>query len=408
MERASRKPQEREKPAAGAGDRGQRPRPNPARQQPYSELPTSENPDSARESGQPERIILTKKTENGLGQVLGGTSPSAPKENQPSVLDSNTENALVAECSPTGKVRVPPSTYPWATLPGEAPAHPACGTVRHAIACPRGAQDLAAPNGQRTLDGHEHTREIHRNDCGRPACSHTYCKVRWRTKAAARAAERLHNFERTIREHGGRVGRPKHCVVSLTDAESIATMNQGPDGIERLRRRLFKELRNSGAYGGACIVHHLRTELKHQRGAQRYHAGQNYVSLHFHFILYGWLEDSRAFHKRTGWILHNIGIRESPDGVIAYLLDHALVMPGRKQTITWFGELSYNRMRRTHTEKELEPAACPCGNQLYRYETDPRTGDIDWRYPHDPIIRIHRRRHYHLRALDPTTASATT
>jgi hypothetical protein len=84
---------------------------------------------------------------------------------------------------------------------------------------------------------------------------------------------------------------------------------------------------------------------------------------HFHIIGFGWLDHERVrtLHARDGWVVRGLGPCRSVRETALYLLSHAgraeppppsgnpaIEQPTRKRSpfavVTWFGELSYNRL----------------------------------------------------------------
>lgn len=295
--------------------------------------------------------------------------------------------------------RLRPEEVPWASIPGEGAGRtwPSCGRARFGVACARGAR--ARRDGQQTLDD-GHDVEIANDHCDRPRCACLYCVLTWRDRAARRAAERLQAFEDAIRAKKGQVGQVKHVVVSLPDDESRRWIAEGPDAIyARLLPRVWRRLEEAGMYAAAIIVHHVRSEEKAEAGARRYHIGKNYVSLHVHVHGYGFLEDARKFHARTGWLYKNKGQRRDIVGSISYNLDHAMLVEGR-HALRYFGGIAYNQLKLVSETKISEVRRCRCGEMMERYELAPGREEPDWAWAHGYVYRVRRTRLFEWRPPD--------
>ena len=67
--------------------------------------------------------------------------------------------------------------------------------------------------------------------------------------------------------------------------------------------------------------------------------------------------------QKNGWLVKNIGIRENPIGTVAYLLSHAGIKK-RTHTVTWFGDLSYCKLKIPKLDFKVK---CPeCDNEFQR------------------------------------------
>lgn len=88
-------------------------------------------------------------------------------------------------------------------------------------------------------------------------------------------------------------------------------------------------------------------------------------SPHFHVLGYGWVKNTAQIYARTGWVIKNLGVRKTVGGTALYQLSHAGVKKST-HTITWFGQLSYNRLKIPKMPKPEKPACPLCGNELRR------------------------------------------
>ena len=110
--------------------------------------------------------------------------------------------------------------------------------------------------------------------------------------------------------------------------------------------------KRAGIEGGLDIVHPFRKKGK-----------EWYLSPHFHYLAFGWVSSTNEIFQKSGWLVKNIGIRENPIGTIMYLLSHAGVKK-RRHSITWFGNLSYSKLK---VEKLDFHIKCPeCNGNFQR------------------------------------------
>ena len=83
-------------------------------------------------------------------------------------------------------------------------------------------------------------------------------------------------------------------------------------------------------------------------------------------IGFGWVECVVENHQRNGWVVKNKGARESTFATFYYLLSHAGIKK-HNHSLTWFGDLSYSKLK--IEKEELESNLCPyCGAKLREVE----------------------------------------
>jgi hypothetical protein len=173
--------------------------------------------------------------------------------------------------------------------------------------------------------------------CLRAECP--ICYEAWAGKEAGKIEHRLRGAPKK--------SRPIHVVVSpsMTD---ILTLTY-----EQLRAKTYSISKASGFRGGSCIFHPFReNDLTNQW----------YFSPHFHLIGYGWIKGTKEGYERHGWVVKNVGLRKTVAGTALYQLSHAGIH-GKYHTVTWFGALSYNKLKVPRSEDVVE--VCPlCGEKL--------------------------------------------
>jgi len=216
-----------------------------------------------------------------------------------------------------------------------------------------------------------------RRNCRRKACP--TCFEGWASSEAERALVRLSAFvvgsdlvSEVISDvkkefalgsarvfHGGLVSRleglvhqgrmkPIHVVLSPPVDVSCDTVAE----YRVLRSRAYRIAKESGLSGGSVIVHPYRLKcvecgsaipdyLKEcpACGCSRF---AWFWSVHFHVVGFGWIVGVVEGFARHGWVVKNLGVRNSVFWTFQYLLSHAGV--SNVHTVTWFGKLAYNRM----------------------------------------------------------------
>ncbi|MBA7699345.1 hypothetical protein ES703_108040 [subsurface metagenome] len=87
-----------------------------------------------------------------------------------------------------------------------------------------------------------------------------------------------------------------------------------------------------------------------------------FVRPHFHLICYGWVDEEavKTINKRTGWVVKNLGVRDSVYTTALYQLSHCGVKKGI-QSVTWFGKMSNKYYCKLNPAPKLKPkkATCP-------------------------------------------------
>lgn len=173
---------------------------------------------------------------------------------------------------------------------------------------------------------------------------------------------------------------------------------------KRLKKLALRAARRAGVRGG-CIIFHPWRENESADGTKN---GTWRFSPHFHILGYGWVTETSDVYQETGWLVHNVGVRKSVYATLMYQLSHAGVWmgPSRKQrrqetsagilpiakstkyhTLSWFGCLSYNKLRVPKCEREVE--RCPlCDEPLVELafigDGDPPSGPVGGEYWLDP------------------------
>jgi len=196
--------------------------------------------------------------------------------------------------------------------------------------------------------------EIRRRTCLRAECP--VCYEKWAGKEASKIVYRLGHYHL---KHG----RVIHVVLSPRSHQNI----------EKLRKEAYKLAREAGILGGVLIVHPFRRVCVFC-GSQPSHGyrscpecgGSSFRwvwSPHFHVLGYGWVKNTAQIYARTGWVIKNLGVRKTVGGSALYQLSHAGVKK-KTHTITWFGQLAYNKLKIPKMLKPEKPKCPLCGNEL--------------------------------------------
>jgi len=178
--------------------------------------------------------------------------------------------------------------------------------------------------------------QMKKRTCARAECP--ICYEKWAGKEAEKIAWRLDAWSK---------GKVIHVIASPKKAWSSMSY-------EKLRVECYRILRKSGIIGGSVIFHPFREKKKTKVW---------YLSPHFHVLGYGWVVKTKEGYSEHGWVVKNVGLRKTVSGTALYQLSHCGVHKNY-HAVTWFGHLSYNKLKvvpRPKPEKEK----CPmCGEVL--------------------------------------------
>jgi hypothetical protein len=181
-------------------------------------------------------------------------------------------------------------------------------------------------------------RSCHRYEC--PVCWHD-----WQKREARAATRRLDIYAGTWSRH------IVHYVLSPPD-DVPHTLR----GFRQARQAAYRIARSRGIRGGIMIYHERACRYYDESAYRETHSGHS--GSHFHILGDGWIRDVTALYRKDRWVVKNLKIRRK-GGVFRtmyYLLDHCLraynpwvssapCAKVRLHTVTWFGSLSYNKMR---------------------------------------------------------------
>lgn len=254
-----------------------------------------------------------------------------------------------------------------------------CGKIRFSVACENWVKDRNKPMGDRRAHD-KPVRVFHQ--CGRLACP--VCYQYTSEKIAMRIEERLDGLKGAYQKAGIPLGRLKHIAFSPPQkwlSQSIIINNQSSE----LRRELIKIIKKysrNGFYGGVLVFHMQRQ--KHMDGSE---CSDKSCSLehvwvygpHFHFIGYGFFEQSNIVHEATGWVYKRLAEKEGRDrsifATVSYQMSHSTIfINGLGEQIGtgyWYiGCMSNAKGGFKERERYWTPKLCSrCRGELHEYET---------------------------------------
>ena len=216
--------------------------------------------------------------------------------------------------------------------------------------------------------------------CFRAECP--ICYQKWASRGAGQIEEKFKRLSRNNAEASvSGLGRPIHVVISVPESEAHLMH----DDFKKLRSHMYAIAKRVGVKGGCAIFHPYANDKMHEETPEKilidkstgkfdleslrnYYAkmGKNinfwYVRPHFHLICYGWIDKEavKEIHEETGYIVKNLGIRDSVRNTAHYQLSHCGVKKG-VQTVTWFGALSNRNYHKLNPAPKFKPrrARCP-------------------------------------------------
>jgi len=166
------------------------------------------------------------------------------------------------------------------------------------------------------------------------------------------------------------VGRAVHVVVSFPPDVPYGTVRE----YQALRARAIAALKAVGYLGGNLMFHpwRCRDEAGEPLGGRRLQEGGLAIEgPHFHAMTFGWNEDTAAFYRRTGIVVHRIRVLEDEDDVAratAYCLSHVgvgtnFVTGNALEALTWWGVMAPSKLPMPLVPDDVDPEdACPlCG-----------------------------------------------
>ena len=245
------------------------------------------------------------------------------------------------------------------------------------------------------------------NSCMRPQCP--VCYEKWAAREAYRVDERFRRVPKLKDERRNKAesrtswGVPIHVVISVPEEEAHLMdlvqikhpeLGSGKEavkfsGFTKLKRKMSKIAKKVGFRGGCAIFHPFANEELDEdekitvqvdphtgefdfKALKEYFRKRNknvklwYIRPHFHLIGYGWIEGAEAEYARSGWVVKNLGVRDSVMATALYQLSHAGYREGQ-HTVCWIGFMSNRLFSECDPEPEdgfRVPVCAECGLEL--------------------------------------------
>lgn len=229
------------------------------------------------------------------------------------------------------------------TLPAVSEPHDWCGLWK-TIGCRRVGLHESLGKGRLT-----YVKQFRRS-CYRSKCKS--CYTNWIARQANVSTRRIEAYSEKSKQN------PIHLILAIPQSQKNLP-------VKSLRQRLSHILKLGKIKGASVIFHPFRFNKEHHRW---------YSSPHFHLVGFGKSSDIKNVFGRYGWYVKETGERKSIFQTFCYLLSHCGVKKGY-QTVTWFGNLSYSKLK---VEKEPRITKCPLCNGEFE--------EIYYEELHHPVI----------------------
>ena len=264
---------------------------------------------------------------------------------------------------------VSPLDYRYQFLVGNGQSKPTCGVwMKRGCLESENHHQISYSKDQLTLDGSSMHNgvdvvEFFKASCGRLACPVCYEKAC--AKEAIKIAHRIMAYKVWF--------SPIHVTASVSYKDSFLTFPE-------MRRKAIKMVQGCGFIGGCVIFHPFRkyneddNDVVDKDFSWKDAPACWYISPHFHFLGYGWINKTDENYEESGWIVKNLGRRiplvgkTLEDAVRAtahYQLSHCGINK-RFHTVVWFGKLCYNDKKFHCPPLEREKHPCPICNSEMR------------------------------------------
>lgn len=233
------------------------------------------------------------------------------------------------------------------------------------------------------------------------SCDRCFCPTCWNTwarKEKDRIMARLYGYDAAYAKvKGARMHRLRDTMISPPQVYA-RDLVRSEEGCRKLKKQAIALLRRFGV-GGSLLYHErrIRNDIKPLLGKVDAKPDEkfwdlirrdalciggldaySYIAPHFHVLGFGnRFVNGGEVYAKTGWLWKNKGNIDN-EAVLAkkalYMLNHCAVKEG-KQAVTWFGALSYNKLKKHAGEPVEVVVICPkCGSDL-KIE-DVETGEV--------------------------------
>jgi len=233
--------------------------------------------------------------------------------------------------------------YDW-HLPGQKEQKSDCGVWSY-MGC---LNKEKHPNGEIFLKPFQ--KSCFRADCEK-------CCFKWLGRSSSKATKRMKLYEKQSKKIA------KHIIISVPSWDYDKPKKE-------LALKAYQVLKEVKADSGLIIFHPFR-----------YHKDSDmwYYAPHFHCIGFGWLENIVETYNKYGYVIKNLGKRETLFGTIYYQLSHCGIKK-HNHSLVYFGDCSYRKL--IVEEEEEESKKCPfCKEYLQELECN-----TDYNLKPDPNI----------------------
>ena len=201
--------------------------------------------------------------------------------------------------------------------------------------------------------------------CFRADCEK--CCFKWLGREASKSTRRMMRYQKDSKR------MIKHIIVSVPKWDYYKPKKE----LAKKVRKILKEVK---ADSGLIIFHPFRLDKKNDLW---------YYSPHFHILGFGWVEAVAEAYNKYGYVVKNLGKRDTVFGTIYYQLSHCGVKK-KFHALTYFGDVSYrnkdlNRQIKL-MEKEEKNKKCPLCNADLQELTPKYVSNHSCELKPDPII----------------------
>jgi len=211
-------------------------------------------------------------------------------------------------------------------LPGQEPKKSDCGLWSY-MGCLNKAQH---PNKEIFLKPFQ--KSCFRADCEK-------CCFKWLGRSASKAPKRMELYEKQSKKIA------KHIIISVPHWDYYKPKKE-------IAKKIHGLLKQVKADSGLIIFHAFRYDKN---------ADSWYYSPHFHCLTFGWIENTKELYEKSGYIVKNLGKRDTIFGTIYYQLSHCAIKK-KNHALTYFGECSYSKLKIDEANEESKK--CPYCKEL--------------------------------------------
>ena len=211
-------------------------------------------------------------------------------------------------------------------LPGQEPKKSDCGLWSY-MGCLNKAQH---PNKEIFLKPFQ--KSCFRADCEK-------CCFKWLGRSASKATKRMELYEKQSKKIA------KHVIISVPHWDYYKPKKE-------IAKKIHGLLKQVKADSGLIIFHAFRYDKN---------ADSWYYSPHFHCLTFGWIENTKELYEKSGYIVKNLGKRDTIFGTIYYQLSHCAIKK-KNHALTYFGECSYSKLKIDEANEESKK--CPYCKEL--------------------------------------------